>query len=196
MTAVGPFEQSPQARFQITEQPAALPGSCLLCRGGYDAANRPWFVDTGLQIEFWGAGYICAACLIEMANTVGFILPTVAAELRAENNKLRQDVFNLEVQVASLHELESSVDRFVHARAANRHPSRGRVLPFGQAGVLPESGSGGSGPQEGGTPSPGTTGELGAGTGTSDEPSDGQGMDDLRSDESGSDFVVDWPRRA
>lgn len=195
MTLVGPFQQSPQARFQAVEQPGALPGSCLLCNGSYDPETRPWFIDTGLQIEFHGAGYICAACLIEMAEVVGFITPDIACRLVDELNAARQDKFNLEVQIASLHELESAVDSFVRTRAARRHPSGGRVLPFGSSGVPESGGVSGTGPTESGDAPQGAADQSGAPDGAPDEPGHGQGVDDLRPNDGGdADFVLGWPK--
>lgn len=52
------------SRFTVVEQPVAAPGHCFLCR----SVAHPPFIDTGLNIMFEGAIYICSSCLQEMSG--------------------------------------------------------------------------------------------------------------------------------
>lgn len=59
------------SRFTVVEQPVAAPGHCFLCR----SVAHPPFIDTGLNIMFEGAIYLCTSCLREMFG----MLPVIKA---------------------------------------------------------------------------------------------------------------------
>jgi len=172
---VGPFGQSPQSRWLVIQQPTALPGSCFICQGSISPdppVGRKWFVDLDLQFEFWGAVYICNLCLAEIAGTVGWFEPERADELRSDNEKLKAEVYRLQVHVASLQALEKAANDYLSSRSSS--------------GI--QFGSSGSGPLhviQGEAGSQGTEDQLGAGAGTPDESGDVEGVDDIRSDDSG-----------
>lgn len=174
------FQQSPQARFPIVEQPGALPGSCLLCNGSH-TEERNWFVDTQLQAEWHGAVYICKLCLIEMAETVGFATPPVVSALRETVLELQRQNFNLQTEVSAFHDMEKAIDSFARSRAARRHPSRSSDSSASTLHVHEPDES---------TESDSSGGEdsLGAGEGTPPESVDGEGVVELRPDAISTEF--------
>jgi hypothetical protein len=65
----------PQAsdRVQVLDYPYALPSKCVVCGSGPEAGRK--FVDFGMQIDPYGAVYFCSACVVNMANAMGFVTP-------------------------------------------------------------------------------------------------------------------------
>lgn len=81
-----------------TNTPMALPGTCIMCPGSV----RRWFIDTEIQIEWYGAILICDECVTHMGHLFGMktqaevdILVTTLAE--------KEDViYELQKQLAAL----------------------------------------------------------------------------------------------
>lgn len=179
---VGPFGQSPSAKYQIIEQPGALPGCCFMCRA--DATNREWFVDIGLQWEFWGAVYLCNACLEEISGTVGWITPQYAQKLIAERAQMAMDRDLLLDRIQSMQAMEAAIGDYISARGGSLDPLLGSLGNSTQLSLLPtdpestdNSGDGEGGEQEEGDP-------VGTGAGETTEQSDVEGVGNIRSDDS------------
>jgi hypothetical protein len=59
------------SRFNVTNKIEALPGCCFICH----SSNRNAYVDTGINIEYEGAIFICDTCMSEMAGLLNFLSP-------------------------------------------------------------------------------------------------------------------------
>lgn len=78
MTVMTGIEISPNSRFSIHENPNVAPGFCAICRNtGGDGRT---FVDFGMQLDVYGAVYFCSTCIVELAETVGFVPAAKHAE--------------------------------------------------------------------------------------------------------------------
>jgi hypothetical protein len=95
------------SKFRIYNYPPALPNKCVGCNSttpGDD--NSRAFIDTRMDLDWYGAVYICTHCFLEMANVFGYVSRdqhefTVAGmsqliadlrELKKENEALRTAV--------------------------------------------------------------------------------------------------------
>ncbi len=84
---------------ELTTSPVALPGTCMMCPGSV----RKLYVDTGIQIEWFGAVIICDECIKHMGRMMGMItveerdvLVTTITEKDEENYDLRKQIAALE----------------------------------------------------------------------------------------------------
>lgn len=166
-----------QTRWQVVTHPGALPGECFLCAG--DSTTREWFIDTGRQMEFHGAVYICNECLLEMAAMVGCASQVETTALVEAHMLLEQKVFGLETELAGMYEMERAIDVFIRARS-----SRSYLRPDGSHAGLDAAGRNVSDADNSGLtedrPSDGEA-PVGTGAGAPSESGDGQGVDELRS---------------
>jgi hypothetical protein len=100
------IEINVSGRFKVLDQPYALPSKCAFCSLGHNQDGKVSFIDTTLDLDFYGVVYICSNCLTEIAKSLGFIPPEGWQKivedstnsliendrLRAENNGLRDAV--------------------------------------------------------------------------------------------------------
>lgn len=96
--------------------PAALPGSCYIC----GSADREYYIDTKLSVEFHGAMYFCNLCIGEMATLVGFMAPEIAESIRQRTFQLEKESETLKNQVNGL---EQAVNGFFAAGFGSRTDS-------------------------------------------------------------------------
>lgn len=82
----------------ITDNPLALPASCLFCPGSV----REWYVDTEYDVEFHGALYICNKCLAEMARLANYTTPEDTEAFNKKISHLEEDNFSLSTKVDGL----------------------------------------------------------------------------------------------
>lgn len=108
--------------FKLTTAPEALPGSCMKC----GSADRKFFVDTGLNIEFHGAIYFCNLCLEEMAQLAGYLSPESAEKIKTRMEEMELQVFNLTKREQHL---EESIGSLVASGFG--HNSNNDVVPSG-----------------------------------------------------------------
>lgn len=94
--------------FKITQNPAALPSSCIFCPG----SARPWYVDCEYSIEFHGALYICSECIREMANICGYLSKEESVFIGEKLDLKDLEVIKLRAAVANL---EKAIDSLVDA---------------------------------------------------------------------------------
>jgi hypothetical protein len=156
-----------QERFRITNAPEALPGSCFLC----STASREFFVDTGMQVEFHGAFYICNECLAEMARLVGFETPGNVMALRATKDSLEKKVFDLTRDIDALERVVDGYSRL------GRTSNSGIITDTSVLQQLPFDSLSDERASEG-------EASLGDGTSESPESSNESGMADVRPTES------------
>lgn len=69
-------------RFHVLDQPYASPSKCAFCSLGHNQDGTVQFIDTTLDLDFYGVVYICSNCLTEIANSLGYIAPERYVELR------------------------------------------------------------------------------------------------------------------
>ena len=159
----------------ITTNLVALPGCCFICKG----AQRDFYIDTGVSLDYEGAFYICNLCLNDMAHQAKFISEDEYKDLRAA--KEESDHLNYEL-IKRVGGLEESLRALANA-GYNYKPDIGVVV---DGGYLPQTVESDTEESFRGTES------LGAGEGASSEPSDDEGMAELRSDDSSSEFVLEF----
>lgn len=66
-----PSVVNPQARFHILDEPLAAPGKCMLCGISYGNGERK-FIDTGVDLDWYGVVYYCTSCILEVSNQLGY----------------------------------------------------------------------------------------------------------------------------
>ena len=59
------------SRFSIHENPNVAPGNCAVCR--HSGGDGRYFVDFGLQLDWYGAVYFCSECVRELAGAIGYV---------------------------------------------------------------------------------------------------------------------------
>jgi len=98
-----------QSRFQVLEQPLSAPAKCAFCGIGHNDEGRRLFIDTSLDLDFYGVVYMCSTCLNEIAESLGYIsndkwdgLRLKTQYLNEENNNLKGENEGLRVAVSSL----------------------------------------------------------------------------------------------
>lgn len=90
---------------QILDFPVANPGKCYYC-GGVD---KEQYLDTGIQIEFYGALYICNECFRAIANKMNYISPLQHVDLQDKVESLTQDREALEFKLMALEQALNSL---------------------------------------------------------------------------------------
>jgi hypothetical protein len=149
-------------RFQVVEQALMPPGVCRVCGG----ASKPWYIDFGLNEEYYGAVYFCSECIGAMANAAGFLTPAEKTRLEQRIEQLETELFETKVRADGL---ERGLDGL---RSAGFLVSRD---PGWADGGVPETPVSGAGSEQ-------EAGDLvGTREGTSAEPSDEPGVADVRS---------------
>lgn len=93
-------------RFHVLDQPYAAPSKCAFCSLGHSQDGTVQFIDTTLDLDYYGVVYICSNCLTEISRSLGYIPPAMWEEivksstdtlienerLQAENDGLRSAV--------------------------------------------------------------------------------------------------------
>ena len=67
------IEVNVSGRFKVLNQPYALPSKCAFCSLGHNQDGKVSFIDTTLDLDFYGVVYICSTCLTEIAKSLGYI---------------------------------------------------------------------------------------------------------------------------
>lgn len=74
------------------------PGTCFLC-GKVPSDGMEYFASLGVELEYYGAAYLCQACCAEVADFIGFAQPEVHSTvielnriLAEKNMKLQQSL--------------------------------------------------------------------------------------------------------
>jgi hypothetical protein len=90
------LDQQGSNKIQITEHANVAPNKCANCSFSGREPGR-FFIDFGVDLEFYGTIYLCTSCFAECANIIGWISPTEAdrlklrdAELTAEFQRLKE----------------------------------------------------------------------------------------------------------
>jgi hypothetical protein len=148
---------------QLMHTPVALPGCCFICRG----AQRESYIDTGVQIDYEGAFYICNLCINEAAHIMAFISHDEYKDLRKSKEELEHINYELIKRVGALEESLSAL-----ANAGYRLNDDRTVVVSG--GAFLEA------PKESATESPGGEEGLGDGEIQPLEQVYDEGMGDLR----------------
>lgn len=102
-------------RFKLLDAPYASPGKCAVC--GYSASgdsepdDRRQYLDFGLDIEYYGAIYICTACVNEVAVGMGYALPEIVDAVREEAEQVKSELARLSAATEVINELGSVLTR-------------------------------------------------------------------------------------
>lgn len=79
-----PSVDNVNSRFKLIDEPNIMPGKCAVCGG-----VRGPVVDFGLNIQFYGAVFLCVPCVSEAGDRIGMIRPEINV---AENLQTGQSV--------------------------------------------------------------------------------------------------------
>lgn len=151
----------------ITRQQAvALPGTCIFCPGSV----RDRFVDTGIQVEWYGAIIICEQCVTSMGQMFGMATRGQVSDLETIIVEKMDIIFSLQTQLAALEGVRDAL------------AAGGWVAPDG-TGVLDVPSSDGEGTSNSASP---RQGDVGAQGGATPEQVHDEGLAELRSDERNS----------
>lgn len=99
----------PTSKFKIVDQPYALPSKCAFCGIGHNEDGKRVFIDTTLDLDWYGVVYICSTCFIQVAQALGFIAPEAwekvvesSTNSLIENEQLKGENEGLRVAVSAL----------------------------------------------------------------------------------------------
>ncbi len=148
---------------EVVRQPEALPSCCIMCPG----SAREWFIDTGIQIEWYGAVVICKLCVVAMGQMFGMLTEVQAENVLNNRNVLQQEIFELQKKLAGLEMVERGM------------AAAGYVVPDHSGDVSVPSSSH-QGNESGLSESKGSVGDEG---GAAPESVHDEGVDVIRSDE-------------
>jgi len=88
------LDQQGSNKIQISEHANAAPNKCANCSfSGYEPGR--FFVDFGVDLEFYGTIYLCTNCFAECANIIGWISPAEADQLKSRDAELTAEVERL-----------------------------------------------------------------------------------------------------
>jgi len=65
------------------------PGTCFLC-GKVPDNGMEYFANLGVELEYYGAAYLCQACCAEVADFIGYTQPTLHDALLNSNALLAE----------------------------------------------------------------------------------------------------------
>lgn len=82
----------------VLDSPQAAPARCYYCGG----SSKSSYLDTGIQIEFYGALYFCNECMEFLSQKMGYINPDYAKDLEAKNLYLIHENEELKRKLDSL----------------------------------------------------------------------------------------------
>jgi hypothetical protein len=85
---------------QVVDNLLALPAKCYHC-GTSEPDRGPW-LDTGIEIEYYGVVYYCTLCMNFIADTMGYVTPEVADELKLQVLQLSGEKLSLQRRVNAL----------------------------------------------------------------------------------------------
>lgn len=154
----------------VLENPVALPGKCYYCGG----VSKNHYIDTGIQIEFYGALYICNECFVTLADKMGYLNKNDVKNLLDEVSQLRDHNDLLLSTVDSLQDALNSAtkEKVSAARVNSDFHSSGRITYSDISNVEIHQ------QVDGGTQS--TEGSLGEGEGEPPEQSDVENLARVR----------------
>lgn len=156
--------------FQVVKDPSAIPACCLFCPG----SAREQYIDTGAQMDYYGAVYICDQCVIAMASQLGCATPERTSQYDRRFKELTNEKFELLKRVAGL---EAAVRGLADAGLVPipQLPDPGVLLPDAQ-------GQGGESQERSEAPQRGLD-QVGGGEGTSPESSDDESLAGVHTDD-------------
>jgi hypothetical protein len=93
-----------------------LPGKCYYCGG----ATKEKYLDTGIQIEFYGALIICEECMSFLASKMNYITPNIADELKVDNEALKLELADQKLKFMALEQALNSLKVSGHLDDVNR----------------------------------------------------------------------------
>lgn len=82
----------------LITSPVALPATCMLCPGSV----RKLYVDTGVQIEWFGAVILCDECIKHMGRMIGMITEADRDTLVTTLAEKDEQLYELRKQIAAL----------------------------------------------------------------------------------------------
>lgn len=100
------------SKFKVLDQPYSLPSKCSFCGIGHNEDGKRQFIDTMLELDYYGVVYICSTCFIEIAKALGFLSPQqytrvadagIAAELQNRELKVENDGLRNAIAILSSH---------------------------------------------------------------------------------------------
>lgn len=132
-----------------SDQVTALPGTCIMC----PRSVRPEFIDTGIQIEWFGAVILCNYCVVQMGQMFGMLTQEQVDELKLAIVERDNTIFELRKQLSGLENIrlglalagyvvpDNPSDESVpsgRSEAPDSRPSSGQILLDLGTGKAPE----------------------------------------------------------
>lgn len=90
------LDQQGSNKVQITASPMVAPNQCCNCGFSGQQEGR-FYIDFGIDIEFYGTVLLCTECFAETAGRIGWITPEINDALQGEIAILHQELNNLRV---------------------------------------------------------------------------------------------------
>jgi hypothetical protein len=88
------LDQQGSNKIQISEHANVAPNKCANCSFSGREPGR-YFIDFGVDLEFYGTVYLCTSCFAECANIIGWISPAEADRLKLRDAELTDEITRL-----------------------------------------------------------------------------------------------------
>jgi len=126
------LEMLRMSKYRVLDVPDVSPGKCGNCGASKNDGRR--YIDIGLQIEWYGAMYLCGSCLLDIANTMGLFkdLETKLEEAEAKFEAVK----GLQEKGEELHETVMRTARDLEAFYAGIHPLGNNSSPDSTPSVV------------------------------------------------------------
>jgi hypothetical protein len=97
-----PVEINVTGRFHVLDQPYAAPSKCAFCGLGHSQDGKVSFIDTTLDLDFYGVVYICSTCLTEIAASLDYVSPQYWKTLKESYDQIYDENDRLAAENAGL----------------------------------------------------------------------------------------------
>lgn len=115
------LEVNVSGRFHVLDQPYSAPSKCAFCGLGHNNDGEVRFIDTTLDLDFYGVVYICSNCLNEIAESLGYISNDKWIGLKYEREAIHDEN---EIVRAENDGLRSALNILTGHRCSDPRPAR------------------------------------------------------------------------
>ena len=90
------LDQQGSNKVQITASPMVAPNQCVNC-GFSGTAEGRYYIDFGVDIEYYGTVLLCTDCFGETAGRIGWITPEVQDHMNSEIVRQQEELTVLRI---------------------------------------------------------------------------------------------------
>ena len=127
-------------RFKVVNHPEALPNKCVSCSVSFGDEKRK-FIDTTLDLDFYGVVYFCTNCFLEIANMLGFVSPEQNVGIISAFNSIQESAQRLVLENEALRSsLRDLADHRCYSSGIIHGPENIVIVDDGP-GIIPEGNS-------------------------------------------------------